>query len=156
MGKNLVSAHMSLEDRKVIADAVTLLHETMPFLLDLTSAERRAFPKMGDKGRAFISRALEVATQNPDFLPRAFDLEEMRRDIELFDALYPVWLALIRLEELVGNTCLAASSEAYSSALEIYSYAKSSSAKGMDSTLSEMGRRFARDTRKKRGDDSAK
>jgi hypothetical protein len=40
---------------------------------------------MGDKSRAFVSKALEVARQNPDFLPRSFDLDEMKRDVELLD-----------------------------------------------------------------------
>jgi hypothetical protein len=63
-------------------------------LIDLTNEERKALPKMGDKSRAFVSKALEVATQNPDFLPRSFDLDEMRKDVLLFEQLYPLLLSL--------------------------------------------------------------
>lgn len=64
--------------------------------MDLTTEDRRTIVKMGDKSRAFVSKALEVATQNPKFLPRSFDLEEMRRDLEIYEDLYPVLLSLTR------------------------------------------------------------
>ncbi len=59
------------------------------------------------------------ATQNPDFLPRAFNIEEMRKD-----------------------------SEAYSAALTVYNYAKSSpSGTALEGVAEELGRRFARKPR---------
>ena len=53
--------------------------------------------RLGDRNLAFARKALEIATQNPDFLPRSFDLDEMRRDLELFESLQPMLLALTRL-----------------------------------------------------------
>ncbi|MEH1950016.1 MAG: hypothetical protein V7K77_24140 [Nostoc sp.] len=61
-----------------------------------------------------ILKALEVVAQNPEFLPPSFDLEEMRKDVQLFEALYLVLLLLTQLQELVDDTSLALSSEAYS------------------------------------------
>lgn len=92
--------------------AIATIKEKLPFLVDLTPEERRTMLKMGDKSRAFVSKALEVATQNPNFLPRSFDLEEMRRDLALFESLYPVFLSLTQLQELVDDTCIASASEA--------------------------------------------
>jgi hypothetical protein len=129
--------------------AITTIREKLPFLIDLTAEERKSLPKLGDKSRAFVSKALEVATQNPDFLPRSFDLDEMRRDIELFDALYPVLLSLTQLQELVDDTFIAAGSEAYTAALAIYNYAKANgNISGLDAVIDDMGRRFSRKTRK--------
>lgn len=51
---------------------------------DLTLEERRAF----------VHKALEIATQNPEFLPRSFNVDEMCHDVELFEALQPISLAL--------------------------------------------------------------
>ncbi len=45
----------------------------------------------------FVSKALEVTTQNPGFLPRSFDLDEMRKDVELFETLYPLLLNTVRV-----------------------------------------------------------
>lgn len=127
--------------------AIATLKEKLPFLIDLT-AQRKSLPKMGDKSRAFVSKALEVATQNPDFLPRSFNLEEMRQDVELFESLYPILLSLTQLHELVDDTCIAVGSDAYAAALVVYNFAKASGkGAGLDAVADEMGRRFARKSR---------
>ena len=111
---------------------------------------------MGDKSRAFVSKALEVATQNPDFLPRSFNLEELRKDVQLFEAMYPIVVALTQLQELVDDTCLAAGSEAYAAALQVYNYAKASGqGAGLDVVVGEMGQRFARKPRKAKATEGA-
>jgi hypothetical protein len=62
----------------------------MPFMIKMATKTKRTLPKMGDKSRAFVHKALEVATQHQDPLPRSFNLEEMNRDVILFDAVYAV------------------------------------------------------------------
>jgi hypothetical protein len=149
MVTNQISATLTQADRDAALAAIATLKEKLPFLIDLTPEERKALPKMGDKSRAFVSKALEVATQNPDFLPRSFDLEEMRKDVQLFEAMYPIVVALTQLQELVDDTCLAVGSEAYAAALQVYNYAKASgNMGGMDAVVGEMGQRFARKPRK--------
>jgi hypothetical protein len=144
-----ISATLNQADREAVMDAVATIKAKLPFLIDLNADERKALPKMGDKSRAFVSKALEVATQNPDFLPRSFDLEELRKDVQLFEAMYPIVVALTQLQELVDDTCLAAGSEAYAAALQVYNYAKASGqGSGLDAVVGEMGQRFARKSRK--------
>ncbi|MEH2464573.1 hypothetical protein [Nostoc sp.] len=150
MAENRISASLAPADREAVMQAIATIREKLPFLVDLTTDERRTMLKMGDKSRAFVSKALEVATQNPNFLPRSFDLEEMRRDLKLFEALYPVLLSLTQLQELVDDTCIASASEAYAAALAVYSYAKASGdVTGLDGVIDEMGRRFNRRSKKK-------
>lgn len=60
-----------------------------------------------------------MATQNQDFLSRSFDLDEMRQDVELFEAMYPLLLALTQLHELVDDTVVAVGSEAYAALLQV-------------------------------------
>lgn len=144
-----ISATLGQTDRDAVMDAIATIKAKLPFLIDLSAEERKALPKMGDKSRAFVSKALEVATQNPDFLPRSFDLSEMRKDVQLFEALYPLLLSLTQLQELVDDTCMAVGSEAYASALSVYNYAKASGqGAGLDAVVGEMGQRFARKSRK--------
>ncbi|MDM9380963.1 hypothetical protein QUB80_09625 [Chlorogloeopsis sp. ULAP01] len=145
-----ISANISKVDREMVMQAIATIKEKLPFLVDLTTEERRSMLKMGDKSRAFVSKALEVATQNPNFLPRSFDVDEMRRDIELYEALYPILLSLTQLQELVDDTWMTAGSEAYASALAVYNYAKASGdVMGLDAVIDEMGRRFNRRSKKK-------
>ncbi|MBW4639313.1 MAG: hypothetical protein KME05_13950 [Gloeocapsa sp. UFS-A4-WI-NPMV-4B04] len=148
MSDNRISASLSQADRDGVMKAIATIREKLPFLVDLTTEERRSLPKMGDKSRAFVSKALEVATQNQEFLPRSFDLEEMRRDVEMFEALYPLLLSLNQLQELMDDTYVAVGSEAYAAALLVYNYAKASGkGAGLDAVVDEMGRRFARKSR---------
>jgi hypothetical protein len=149
MNTNRISASLTQVDRDAVLAVIATIKTKLPFLMDLTVEERKTMPKMGDKSRAFVSKALEVATQNPDFLPRAFDLDEMRRDVQLFEQLYPIVVALAQLQELVDDTAMAAGSEAYAAALQVYNYAKASgNVGGLDAVLGEMGQRFARKPRK--------
>jgi hypothetical protein len=144
-----ISATLTQSDRDAVMAAVATIKAKLSFLVDLTADERKALPKMGDKSRAFVSKALEVATQNPDFLPRSFDLDEMRKDVQLFEALFPLLMSLTQLQELVDDTCLAVGSEAYASALQVYNYAKASGqGSGLDSVIGEMGQRFVKKPRK--------
>jgi len=153
MAENRISAKLSATDKDAVMQAIATIREKLPFLIDLTTEDRRTIVKMGDKSRAFVSKALEVATQNPDFLPRSFDIEEMRRDLALYEALYPVLLSLTQLQELVDDTCMASGSEAYAAALAVYNYAKASGdVTGLDAVIDEMGRRFTRRSKKKKAE----
>jgi hypothetical protein len=121
------------------------IKQKMPFLLALTSDERRALPQPGDRGRAFISKALEVATQNPTILPGFFSLDELRKDVELGATLQPILLSLTQLQGMIEDTARVATSEAYSGALNVYSYAKASgSAAAVGSAVEELGKLFSR------------
>ncbi len=145
MNTNRIDATLSPSDKDEVLAAIATIKQKLPFLTDLSPEERRALPKMGDKSRAFVSKAAEVAAQNPDFLPRAFDVNEMRRDLELFEALQPIAVSLTQLQELMDDTLLAAGSEAYAAALVVYNYAKTSGqGAALDAVADELSRRFAR------------
>jgi hypothetical protein len=146
---NVVSAELSDEDQAVIMAAITTIREKLPFSVNLTPAERRARAKMGDKTRAFVEKSMEFATHHPDYLPRLFNLEEMRRDVELFAALYPVLMELIHLQELVQDTYTTVGQEAYAAARVVYKSAKANGrGAGLDASIVDMGRRFAPKTSK--------
>lgn len=146
-----ISAKMSDTNREIVLSAIATIKASMPFMVDLTAEDRKALPKMGDKSRAFVTKALEIATQNPDFLPRSFDLEEMRRDVELFDQLYPLLLSLNQLQEMLENTYTAVGSEAYTAALTIYKYAKASDQSGsLEGIVDDLGQRFTQKSKKEK------
>ncbi|MGB7921606.1 MAG: hypothetical protein WCF57_00040 [Pyrinomonadaceae bacterium] len=149
MADNKISASLSQTDRQAVLDAINTIRAKLPFLIDLTTEERRFLPKMGDKSRAFVTQALTVAEQNTDFLPRSFDVAEMRRDVELIEALQPIMLALTQLQELVEDTYLEVGSEAYTSALMIYNYAQTAGkGSALDQAVGQLGQRFARKAQK--------
>ena len=149
MVENRVDASLSQEEVQEIMVAIQTIKEKLPFLIDLSKEERVSMLKMGDKSRAFVEKTRELVKQNPDFLPRSFDIEEMERDVELFQSLYPIAQSLSQLHELVDDTMMVVGSEAYAAALVAYRYAKDSDLDaGMDAVLDDISRRFARKTKK--------
>ncbi len=145
MTANRISTSLTPEDRQAVLAAIAKIKEKLPFLLGLSPEESKSLPRLGDKSRGFVVKALEVATQNPDFLPRSFDIEEMRKDMELFEALYPIVLAVSQLQELLDDTVAVVGSEAYMAALEVYNYAKATKGNaGLEAAVDDMARRFAR------------
>lgn len=144
---NRIDASLTAEDKAAVLAAIATIKQKLPFLIDLSPEDRRSLPKMGDKSRAFVSKAVEIASQNPDFLPRSFEIDEMRHDMELYEALQPIAFALTQLQELVDDTQIAAGSEAYVAALTVYNYARASGqGQALDGLADELGRRFARKT----------
>lgn len=148
MPDNRISATLSPADQQAVLAAIGTIREKLPFLIDLSPEERHALPKMGDRSRGFVAQALDVASQNTDILPRSFDVEEMRKDVELLAALSPIMTALAQLNELVDDTFMEVGSEAYASALMVYQYARAAG-KGaaLDSALDALSQRFARKSR---------
>lgn len=143
---NKISATLSANDLNEIKQALSTIRGKLPFLISLSVDERKRLARLGDRSRAFVSKALEVATQTPDFLPRSFDIEEMRKDVELFQALDSIRLDLMKLAEQVDDTYETAGSEAYAAALVVYRMLKDSDSgtEGLDSVADELAQRFAR------------
>ena len=145
MSDQKLSVMMTAAEVDAVMQAIQTIKQKMPFLLALTGEERRALPQPGDRGRAFIGKALEVATQNPSILPGFFSLEELRKDVELGNTLQPILMSLTQLQGMIEDTARVASSEAYTGALNVYSYAKASgSAAALGGAVEELGKLFAR------------
>jgi hypothetical protein len=136
--------------RDEILQLLTLLREKLPPLRDLTAEERRSLSGMGDKNRSFAGKVLEVILQNPEFLPRSFDIQKYQQNLATFDDLSAIALALTRLLDLVNATTTAIGSEVYDDALLAYRYAKASGqGASLEAMFSEMKQRFAQQGKKK-------
>ncbi|HEX7314955.1 MAG TPA: hypothetical protein VF297_13590 [Pyrinomonadaceae bacterium] len=148
MPDNRISATLPQADRQVVLDALQTIRTKLSFLIDLSPEDRKALPKLGDTGLGFVTQALELAEQNPDILPRSFDVEEMRKDVELLGALLPIVTAYGQLNELLDDTYTAVGSEAYAAALLVYQYGRAAGkGSALDGALDALGQRFARKSR---------
>lgn len=145
MSENRVSAVLSEADRKAVLDAIETIRTKLSFLIDLTPEQRRSLPKMGDKSRAFVAKALAIAQHNSNFLPRSFSVEEFERDVALAEALLPIMVSLTRLQEQINDTYIEVGSEAYSASLVVYQCGRNSGdGESLEGLLDDMGQRFAR------------
>jgi hypothetical protein len=146
-----ISAALSQADREAIAEAINTIQQHLPFLIDLVAEERSSIPKLSPKARSFVNTAFDVASRDPDFLPRSFDVEEMRKDLELVQDLSQISMRLTQLQNMVDDTCMMAGSEAYTAALTVYDYAKKSgaNANGLEPIVAEMREHFRRSRKAK-------
>ncbi|MGC2235159.1 MAG: hypothetical protein WA584_03295 [Pyrinomonadaceae bacterium] len=144
--QNKIDATLSTADRDKILDLINQIIALLPFLISLTTEEKRELPRMGDKSRAFVQAGLALAEQDDSFLPRSFDAAEMRQDEDLYNALNQIYVALAILFEKLQDTMQLTGSDLYVAALEIYHAAKrkgGSDSGGLDQLLDALGQRFA-------------
>ena len=139
-----ITATLSDTDIQQIKAALDTIQQKLPFLVNLTTDERRKLFKMGDKSLAFVNNSLSTAQSNRDILPASFDLDEFMRDYQLTVALTELLLGLRQLEEKVDDTLMAVSSEAMSSSLTVYDYVKTAAKKtpGLKTVADQLGERF--------------
>jgi hypothetical protein len=143
------------QDRDTALALITQLRSYLPMLQDIKAEDRKALSGMGDKNRAFAGKVLDVISQNPDFLPRSFDVEKLRQDLESFDRLSMIQMRLTQLHDLIDATLISTGSDAYTQALAAYRYAKASDqGASLEAMLSEMSQHFAKKTKKAKESES--
>ncbi|MGJ3253633.1 MAG: hypothetical protein ACFE0J_21225 [Elainellaceae cyanobacterium] len=143
-----VDATLTQQEIEEIITALNVILDRLPFLVGLTPDERRQIAKMGRKAQTFTTRALDMAHQYNDMMPRHLNVEEARRDIALFEALNPILQTVNHMRELLEDTQTIAGSEAYAAARLAYNTAKVSGKNmGMDDILEDLSHQFRR-TRK--------
>lgn len=132
--KGNIQAQLSAEAKASAIEVVNNLKELLPFLLSLSSKQRQALPKMDDGRRPFVEKALNYGTVEAGIVPPYIDLEELKLDLELYNALNEIYQPLKQLEEGLSDTLIAAGSDSYTAALSIYNSAKRAAKDGVPGT----------------------
>ncbi|HYR92323.1 MAG TPA: hypothetical protein VE422_50225 [Terriglobia bacterium] len=148
MNPNQESVTVSKVDQEVVMTALANIQEKLPFLIDLTPDGRKLLIKLGARNQEFVRKAVEVAVQNPKMLPVAFDIDRMRRNVQLFNDLSTIQLALDQLKKRIDDTAIQFGNDAYADARTVYTCAKSSFGRAtLETAAGELGRRFTRKSR---------
>ncbi|MEH2195391.1 MAG: hypothetical protein V7K98_22500 [Nostoc sp.] len=139
-----ITASLSAQDIQEIKAALQTVQKKMPFLITLSTEERRKLLKMGDKSLAFVNNSVTAAQSNREILPATFDVEELVRDYQLATALTELLISVQQLAEQVDDTLMAVGSEAMTSSLTVYNYVKTASKKtpGLKTVAEQLGERF--------------
>jgi hypothetical protein len=139
-----IEATLSDADLKEIKTAISTIEAKMPFLVNLTTEERRSLFKMGDKRLAFVQNSLKAAQNNRGILPNSFDYDGYVKDCDLASQLTEVLMALRQITEQTDDTLMAVGSEAVSSSLTVYEYVKTAAKKtaGLKSVADQLGNLF--------------
>ena len=118
--QNLIDITLTTEQRATMNDAVAALPTAMPFLLGFSPEQRKAMFKAGPRRQSFARLALEIGRQTSGFLPANFDLGNIERDLEVYDALTPIRMKLANMLQQVTDTQMAAGRDACEGGLEVY------------------------------------
>ncbi|HYX16823.1 MAG TPA: hypothetical protein VE944_21225 [Nostoc sp.] len=139
-----IAAALSPQDIQEIKAALQKIQQKMPFLVTLSTEERRKLVKMGDKSLAFVNNSVTAAQSNREILPATFEVEELVRDYQLATALTEVLISMQQLTEQVDDTLMAVGSEAMTNSLTVYDYVKTASKKtpGLKTVAEQLGERF--------------
>ena len=149
MSQNRISMELSTEQWASLDAALTTIEQLLAGMVSLTPDERVRLIKMGDGSEAFCRQALDVMGENPNVLPRNFDLEETRRDLATHDALRPRLMRLSRLVEKAGDTDMALGSDVMTAALEGYAFLKiAGKGEGLHGLRKVLSKRFEQGARK--------
>ncbi len=143
---NLVSAVLTDENLTGIMDSIAAAKAKLPFLIGTTKEERKRHVRIDNAAQPWSKGMLQVALQHPGMLPGDFKVDEMQKDVNLWEQLIKVEQALTSLAELVDNTREAVSVDAYSAALVIYRLGTSLgiAMEGLEELMDEYGKRFVR------------
>lgn len=144
MKQNYVRTHFSAEQWVQVDQTINALAAALErALIALSSDQRQRVVKMGDGSEAFVRKALDVISENMLLMPRNFDVDEMRRDVESHDALHARIVRITQLLEKAHHTDMALGSDAMVAALEGYSFLKSAGkGEGVDALRKLLGKRF--------------
>ncbi|WP_445630282.1 hypothetical protein [Nostoc sp. DSM 114167] len=139
-----IAATLSPQDIQEIKAALQTVQKKMPFLITLSTEERRKLVKMGDKSLAFVNNSITAAQSNREILPATFDVDELVQDYQLAAALTELLISMQQLTEQVDDTLMAVGSEAMTSSLTVYDYVKTASKKtpGLKTVAEQLGERF--------------
>ncbi|MEH2047195.1 hypothetical protein [Nostoc sp.] len=139
-----IAATLSPQDIQEIKAALQTVQKKLPFLITLSTEERRKLVKMGDKSLAFVNNSITAAQSNREILPATFDVEELVQDYQLAAALTELLISMQQLTQQVDDTLMAVGSEAMTSSLTVYDYVKTASKKtpGLKTVAEQLGERF--------------
>ena len=148
MSQNRIDIELSTEALAAVDGALGVLEEHLAVLVGLAPEERKGMNRMGDKSEAFCRQAVVAFSENPDVLPRNFDVDAYRRDLATLDLLRPRMSRMGRLFERMEDTEAALGSDLMANSLEGYAVLKvSGRGAGLDSLRQMLSARFSRSPR---------
>ncbi len=146
MIKNLVSFSLTEQELTSLRDAGSVFGTILkPKLVSLTDEQRKATLKMGDKNVPFVSKGLEHADKNPQFVPSFLNVSELRTDFSAVTILSEFYNVLFPIVSLISDTMMESGSEAYSAALLFYESVKLAAkmnVPGAKEIADDLGKRF--------------
>jgi hypothetical protein len=139
-----IDATVSPADLQAVRDAFAVVLNKLPFLVNLTSDERKTMAKLGPNSLSFVQNAQTAVASNPGIFPSSFDVAGFQRDFDLFAVLTELATLADSVHSQIDDTRMAVGGEAMASATQAYGYIKSAAKTepGLKPVAEQLGDRF--------------
>lgn len=144
MATNNISATFLPEDVKSVLTDIENIESKMPFLVNVTSKDKKARQQMGANSFGYVQYGLATAKNNDGILARSFSVEEYQKDsdtsvgvLQVYNRLTPLYQKLKDTLSLLGQDLMDQTNEVYSA---VKREAKTNGA--LKSVAEEMGKRY--------------
>lgn len=146
-----ISYDMPEEHFTEILESINLIAERLPFLVNLSPAERQQVLKLTPRDADFVADVRFATNKFPDIFPNVFDRAEYHRDVALFDQLSDVRQHMESLFEKIKFTEMALGGEVMKKANEGYQFvqAASKTIPGIQTLAEKMKHRYKNAGKKK-------
>jgi len=122
---NLLSIVVPPEVITAVTDAINVIvTQLKPYLISLKPEERKKLPKMGDKTLPFVSKVIEYAGTNPEFIPPFMNLAELKNDFAAVTVLNQMFHPLTGTVSNLNDTILVEGSDSFKESLKYYDSVK--------------------------------
>lgn len=118
--QNQLSIALTNQEMLSIRQELDTIENTMPFLIELTPEEMLRMPKIDVSNHEFVRETISVLQTQEIPLPPNINLEEIQKDLELFNQINELLLRIDQLQKKMKHTATKAGSEAFVSSLLVY------------------------------------
>ncbi|HAQ65326.1 MAG TPA: hypothetical protein DCR43_05685 [Bacteroidales bacterium] len=127
---NKISATITEDKKAEFKEIAARLKALLPFMISLTSEERKRGMRLGLQSLSFIGKALEYAEANPQFTSEYIKIDEFHRDYKVAYDMIELYRLLHPLVQQMKDTAMQAATEALPQAISFYASVGSAVSKG--------------------------
>lgn len=132
MDLNKISAELTQEQEAQIMKLIKEVKEALPFLVNLSSDERKRLAKLSRSRVDFVDTALVHIQAKPEYLPPYVSAEEFAKDVNLKNSMQRIQAEMDSLGERINDTIMLADSEAYRASRLFYKSIKAAAREGAE------------------------
>ena len=144
---NKVSAALSVQDMTDIMAAFATIKAKLPFLINLSPAEKRRMPNISTERGGMVDTFTSEMDLHPDLIPTFVDMTELAKDTALLTQLETIRSCANELCEGINDTHQAVGSDMYLAYLSFYNNVKQAAKRavvGADAIYQNLRRFFQR------------
>lgn len=127
---NKVSAEVTEAMMAEFKQDIEKIKAKFPWFISLTTEERNASVRIGDKSNTLVLKVLEYSDAHPEFMPSYIDTAELKKDFKLWEDLSTMGRVSSLLTDLINDTGIQAGNEAMEAALAYYGAVREAAKRG--------------------------